>query len=339
MSKKKIAICGMPGITPETLNEYVRVIAAKNDTAQVDLIAPGILPEDELIEKLQGYDILMSGFQPMSDKAYAETKLMAYCACSIGVDFTNHQGATKHGVLVTHNPEYCIDEVAEHVVAFMLDCARGLYKMVPYVKSGNWGFPYLKPLHRFKGSTIGLYGFGRIPRMVAQKLAGFEVNIITCDPYVTPEQAQAGGAKLVSFDELIATSDFISIHAPLTPETQGCINASVFRKMRKNAFIINSARGPVINQEDLYEALQSGLIKGAALDVMTIEPPQEMEKKLIALPNVIVTGHSAFYSDEALELQIKLTAEEIERVLQGQMPKNIVNRTVLDRITWIKTNK
>ena len=330
-----VGISGMTGVSEATLEEYGRLVSAAVPDARVDVLSKDVLPEEEIIKKLQGYEVLMSGFQPMTEKAYAETGLKAYCACSIGFDFTNPPAASKHDVVVTNNPEYCVEEVAEHAVALILNCARQIYKMGPLVKGGHWGFPVLRPLSRFKGSTVGLYGFGRIPRLIARKLSGFEVNIITCDPFISAAQAEEGGARLVDFEEMIRLSDYISLHAPLMDSTKGIFNEEVFRKMKDSAYLINTARGPIVDQEALYRALTEGWIKGAGLDVLENEPPKDADRKIIELPNVTVTGHSAFYSDESLANQTVLTAENIVRVLKGEMPRNVVNRDVLDRVDWI----
>lgn len=334
---KLVGISGMRGVADAVLERYGEIVAKACPDARVDIFSKEILPEDEIIERLQGYDILMSGFQPMTEKAYADTNLKAYIACSIGFDFTNPEAATKHGVVVTNNPLYCLDEVAEHAAALILSCARGINTMTSYVKNGNWGFGVLRPMNRFKGSTVGLYGFGRIPRMVAKRLSGFDLKIITADPFITAGQAKEGGAELVDFNTLIERSDYISIHAPLNKSTQGVFNKDVFKKMKNTAYLINTARGPIVDQEALYRALVDGDIRGAALDVLEHEPPQESDRKIIELPNVVCTGHCAFYSDDALDRQTELTAENIIHVLKGELPENIVNREVLETINWNKT--
>ncbi|MDR1045386.1 MAG: C-terminal binding protein [Candidatus Adiutrix sp.] len=330
-----VGISGMTGVSEATLEEYGRLVSKACPEARVDILSRDVLPEEEIIRKLQGYEVLMSGFQPMTEKAYAETGLRAYCACSIGFDFTNPRAASRHQVLVTNNPEYCVAEVAEHAVALILNCARGIYKMGPLVKGGHWGFPALRPLSRFAGSTVGLYGFGRIPRLIARRLAGFEVDIVTCDPFVSAAQAEAGGARLVDFEELIRASDYLSLHAPLTEATRGVFSEPVFRKMKATAYLINTARGPIVDQEALYRALAEGWIKGAGLDVLENEPPTDRDRRIIELPNVTVTGHSAFYSDESLARQTVLTAENIVRVLKGERPENVVNPEVLELVDWI----
>ena len=208
--------------------------------------------------------------------------------------------------------------------------------MIPYVKGGSWGFPILVPQNSFKGSTVGLYGFGNIPRLIAKKLSGFEVKLISADPFVKQTDAAPYGVTMVSFDELLEQSDYICVQAPLLESTRGAFNAAAFSKMKRTAFIINTARGPLINQDDLYTALTTGMIKGAALDVLEHEPPLEEDRKIVALPNVVCTGHSGFYSVESFANQEKLTVDNLVRVLNGQLPNNIVNKEILDRIDWGK---
>lgn len=334
---KKVCISGMTGVSDENLNSYKTKVEERCPGAQVDILSKDILSEEEVIQQMQGYDILMSGFQTMTEKAYANTDLKAFVACSIGIDFANIKEATKHGVVVANNPTYCTEEVAEHTVALVLACARNVVKMSNAVREGKWGFPVIAPQYRFKGSTVGLYGFGRISRMLAEKLSGFGVNIIASDPFITQEQVGDTGVTMVSFDELLERSDYISLHAPLTESTKGIFNKEVFSRMKTSACIINAARGPLINQPDLYDALTQGKIRAAALDVIENEPPTDEDKKLLSLPNVICTGHTGFYSVQALEDQNNLTVDNIVRVLNGQLPQNIVNRDVIEKISWYNT--
>lgn len=333
---KKVCISGMTGVSDENLYSYKEKVEALYPGASVDILSKDILSEEEAIKLMRGYDILMSGFQIMTDKAYEKTGLKAFVACSIGFDFANVEAATKHGVVVSNNPQYCTAEVAEHSAALILACSRNVVKMSNAVRSGKWGFPVIAPQYRFEGSTVGLYGFGRIPRILAQKLSAFGVKIIACDPYVTQEMVDETGVTMVSFDELLSMSDYISLHSPLTKDTKGIFNEEAFNKMKTSACVINTARGPLINQDDLYTALLEGKIRAAALDVLESEPPTEKERKLIELPNVICTGHTGFYSEDALLKQNSLTVENIGRVLRGELPQNIVNKEVLDKIDWHK---
>ena len=175
------------------------------------------------------------------------------------------------------------------------------------------------PIHRLKGRTLGLVGFGNIPRALAPKAKAFGLRVLAYDPFVARDVFASLGVEGVSLDELLASSDFISVHAPLTPQTRGLIGASAFAKMKPNALVINTARGPLIDEKALIAALDSGRIGGAALDVLETEPPPK-DSALIGRPNVVLTPHTAFYSVEALEeLQTKC-ATDVLRVLSGRPP-------------------
>jgi D-3-phosphoglycerate dehydrogenase len=175
------------------------------------------------------------------------------------------------------------------------------------------------PIHRLKGQTLGLVGFGNIPRALVPKANAFGLRVLAFDPFVAPDVLASFGAKGVSFDELLGSSDFVSIHAPLTPQTRGLFSTATFNKMKTGAQIINTARGPIIDEKALIEALDSGRLGGAALDVLETEPPPK-DSLLTGRPNVVLTPHTAFYSVEALEeLQIKC-ATDVARVLSGQPP-------------------
>jgi D-3-phosphoglycerate dehydrogenase len=179
------------------------------------------------------------------------------------------------------------------------------------------------PIHRLRGSVLGLVGFGRIPQLVAPKARAFGMKVIAYDPYVPKEVFAGAGVESVDFPALLETSDYVSIHSPLLPETKGLFNAGAFKQMKKTAYVVNTARGPIIDEAALAEALDAGQIAGAALDVMTQEPPGA--SPLFGRDNVIITPHTSFYSEESLvELQTK-AAEEVVAVLSGKAPRNAVN--------------
>jgi D-3-phosphoglycerate dehydrogenase len=185
------------------------------------------------------------------------------------------------------------------------------------VQSGRWEVPPIVPLRRLEGQVLGLVGFGNIPRTLAPKAKAFGLKVITYDPYVVTEALTATGVESVSFDDLLTRSDFISVHAPLQPATRGLMNAKTFAKMKKGAFLINTARGPLVDEPALIAALDSGHLGGAALDVVMTEPLAK-DSALIGRDNVILTPHTAFYSVEALEeLQTKC-ASDVARVLSGE---------------------
>jgi D-3-phosphoglycerate dehydrogenase len=185
------------------------------------------------------------------------------------------------------------------------------------VQSGRWEVPPLVPLRRLEGQVLGLIGFGNIPRRVAPKAEAFGLKVLTHDPYVAQDVLAKAGVEGVSFDDLLARSDFVSVHAPLLPATRGLMNAAAFAKMKKGAFLINTARGPLVDEAALVAALDCGQLGGAALDVVTTEPPAK-DSPLLGCDNVILTPHTAFYSVEALEeLQTKC-ASDVARVLSGE---------------------
>jgi len=237
----------------------------------------------------------------------------------LGVDNIDVKTAAELGITVTYVPDYCMQEVSDHAMALLLALARKVPRSNALVQSGRWEMPAVVPLRRLEGQVLGLIGFGNIPRAVAPKAKAFGLQVITHDPFV-PKDVLAGlGVEGVSFDDLLARSDFISVHAPLTPATRGFVNAAAFAKMKKGALIVNTARGPLIDEPALIAALDSGHLGGAALDVVTTEPLPK-DSPLLGRDNVILTPHTAFYSVEALdELQTKC-ASDVARVLSGEKP-------------------
>jgi D-3-phosphoglycerate dehydrogenase len=202
-------------------------------------------------------------------------------------------------------------------MALLLALARKVTFSNKLVQSGRWEMPPIVPVRRLEGQVLGLIGFGNIPRTLAPKAKAFGLKVITYDPYVVTDALTATGVESVSFDDLLARSDFISMHAPLQPATRGLMNAKTFAKMKKGAFLINTARGPLVDEPALIAALDSGHLGGAALDVVTTEPLAK-DSPLIGRDNVILTPHTAFYSIEALEeLQTKC-ASDVARVLSGE---------------------
>ena len=237
----------------------------------------------------------------------------------LGVDNIDVPAAAARGITVTYVPDYCLREVSDHAMALLLALARKITVSNKLVQSGRWELPPIVPLRRLAGQVLGLIGFGNIPRAVAPKAKAFGLNVITHDPFVSKDVLASAGVEGVSFDDLLARSDFISVHAPLMPATRGLLNAAAFAKMKKGAFVVNTARGPLIDEPALIAALDSGHLGGAALDVVTTEPLAK-DSPLIGRDNVILTPHTAFYSVEALaELQTKC-ATDVARVLSGEKP-------------------
>jgi D-3-phosphoglycerate dehydrogenase len=237
----------------------------------------------------------------------------------LGVDNIDLAAARERKIAVTYVPDYCMAEVSDHAMALLLALARKVPFANALVQSGRWEMAAVAPIHRLAGQTLGLVGLGHIPRALIPKAKAFGLRVLAHDPLIARDAFAALGVEGVGFDALLASSDFVSIHAPLTPETRGLFNTSAFAKMKTGAWLINTARGPVIDEKALIEALDSGRLGGAALDVIETEPPPK-DSPLIGRPNVVLTPHTAFYSVEALvELQTKC-ATDIARVLSGQRP-------------------
>jgi D-3-phosphoglycerate dehydrogenase len=248
----------------------------------------------------------------------------------IGIDNIDIEAATEAGIVVTYVPDYCIDEVSDHAMALLLSLARKVTYADRLVQAGRWEMPAVAPLHRLRGRTLGLVGFGKIPQLVAPKAQAFGLNVITFDPYISDDITSALGVERVDFNQILEDSDYISIHAPLTPETRHLFNAQAFKRMKPDALLINTARGPLVDVEALAIALEEGQLGGAALDVLPVEPPGP-DSPLLGRDNVILTPHTAFYSEDSLlDLQTK-AAQDVAHVLSGRMPKYPVNPQVLKK--------
>lgn len=247
----------------------------------------------------------------------------------IGVDTIDLEAATAAGIIVTNNPTYCIEEVAEHTMALLLSAARKITFYDREVRAGKWAVPPGKPIRRLAGSTLGLVGFGNISRQVAVRAAAFGMNVLYSDPFVKEGQFKEPGKK-VELPELYKQSDFISVHPPLTPQTRGIINDEAFGQMKPSAVIINCARGPVINTDALVRALDAKKIAGAALD--TVDPePLPNPHPLRGRENVILNPHAAWYSEQAMVGLQAGAPGEVRRVLCGEWPINVVNNAVKGR--------
>ena len=245
------------------------------------------------------------------------TRCKAIGRFGLGVDNIDLAAAKALGIAVNYVPDYCLREVSDHAMALLLALARKVTLANKLVQFGRWEVPPLVPLRRLEGQVLGLIGFGNIPRMLAPKAKAFGLKVLAHDPYVAKETLNAAGVEGVSFDNLLARADFISVHVPFLPATRGLMNASAFAKMKNGACLINTARGPLVDEAALVTALDSGHLGGAALDVVTTEPLPK-DSVLLGRDNVILTPHTAFYSVEALEELQSKCANDVARVLSGE---------------------
>ena len=245
------------------------------------------------------------------------TKCKAIGRFGLGVDNIDLPTAKEKGIAVNYVPDYCIREVSDHTMALLLALIRKVPLSNKLVQAGRWEMPAVVPIRRLEGTVLGLIGFGHIPRLVVGKAQAFGIKVIAYDPFVKPEQFKALNVEGVDLDTLLSRSDYISVHAPLLPATRGMLNAGAFAKTKKGVYIVNTARGPLIDEPALVAALDAGQVGGAALDVVTTEPLAK-DSPLLGRDNVILTPHTGFYSIEALEeLQTKCAAD-VARVLSGE---------------------
>lgn len=244
---------------------------------------------------------------------------------SVGYDCVDVSEATARGIPVSNSPTYCSDDVANHAMTLLVSLSRKLHLTTPGVMAGRWDYSYTKPIYRFQDRTLGVFGLGKIGRRIVPKAKGFGMRVIAYDPYIADDVfALCGVERKYEFDELLEGSDFISIHAPLTGETRHIFDREAFQKMRSNAVIINTARGPIVDQKALLEALETGRIASAGLDVLDNEPP-DPEDPILSCKSVLVTPHIAWYSEESFEENKTLGMDELIRVLDGKRPRYVVN--------------
>jgi D-3-phosphoglycerate dehydrogenase len=273
---------------------------------------------DDIVAVAKDADAVLVTYAKLTrDVLMRLTRCRAIGRFGLGVDNIDLPTAKEKGIAVNYVPDYCIREVSDHAMALLLALIRKIPLSNKLVQSGRWEMPAVVPIRRIEGTVLGLIGFGHIPRLVAPKAQAFGMRVISYDPFAKPDVFKAAGVEGVDLDTLLKTSDYVSVHAPLLPATRGMLNAAAFSKMKKGAYVVNTARGPLIDEPDLIAALDSGQVGGAGLDVVAAEPLAK-DSPLLGRDNVIISPHTAFYSIEALnELQTKC-ATDVARVLSGE---------------------
>ena len=285
--------------------------------------------EETLASLAEDVDGILTCFAQVTPKVVeAAKRCVVIGRYGVGVDNIAVDTATRLGILVTWVPDYCVDEVSDHALALLLSWNRRINLFDSSVKAGRWHVELTMPVQRLRGRTMGIIGLGRIGKALSRKAGAFGMEVLASDPFVSVEAAATVGARLVDMDTVLAESDFVSVHTPLTPETQNLIGRDALGKMKPSAFLINVARGALVDEDALYEALREHRIAGAGLDLLAEVPPPP-DHPLLGLDNVIITPHVAFFSRESVrELQVRAT-QEVARVLTGRMPDNTVNAQVL----------
>lgn len=293
---------------------------------------PGTVPTQELISLLEGCDAVLAGGQRYSREVFqARPRLRVVARLGVGYDAIDLGAASEYGVAVTITPGTLEWAVADHTFGMII--ALG-HKMIQYdraIRQGVWRPYWAVDVFR---KTLGIVGFGRIGQGVAQRARGFEMRILAHDPFASPELASSVGVELVTLEELLAASDYVSLHLPLNDQTRGLMNGTRLAQMKQGAFLINTARGPLVDEDALYGALLSGHLGGAGLDVRGEEPTGDT--RFDSLENVVLTPHVAGLTDGRRIACGTMAANSILQVLGGQRPPGLVNadgwQAVLNRL-------
>ncbi|MDE0300222.1 MAG: C-terminal binding protein [Candidatus Poribacteria bacterium] len=295
-----------------------------------ELIVAETGAEDELVSLAPQADgILTCWEQTTTAVVRAAERCQVIGRCGIGLDNIDVKTATELGIVVTNVPAYCIDEVSDHTMALLLACARKISLFDREVKSGNWVRDVGPPVYRIRGKTLGIVGFGKIGRALVPKARAFGLDVVVYSPSLSPDIAKSCGVEKAELSELLARSDFITIHAPLNANTEKLFGKEQFRQMKETAYIINTSRGGIIDTSALYGAVKEGWIAGAGLDVLAEEPPAP-DEPLVELDNIVITPHAAFASEESTyDLEVS-AARAVADVLIGKMPESVVNQEVLE---------
>jgi len=286
------------------------------------------LTEQELLEELRDVDAVFAGGDPYTAKVLDNSgRLKIIARDGVGVDRVDLEAATRNGIVVTITPSVC-ESVADLAFGFVICLLRKLMTADQLVKAGQWRSREQFVSKEVNGATLGIIGLGRIGGLMARRAIAFNMKVLAFDPYVTPSRADSLGVALTDLGTLLSKSDVVTIHAPLTPETRGLLGRRELGLMRRGAFLVNAARGAIVDEAALIEALRSGALGGAALDVLSTEPPSP-DNPLLRMENVILTPHMGNDTHEAFRRLSLEAASDIISVLEGRRPLNAVNPEAL----------
>ena len=299
--------------------------------ASLELLAP-THDEDEIIRNVRDADGIITSESPITRRVLESlTQCKVVLRTGVGYDVIDVEAATENGIAVVNIPDLWTREVANQAMSLLLACNRKVVNMDRAIRESTWTPRPPHTIGALHGETLGILGLGRIGSAMAQRAKGFELSVIAHDPYVLDEVFGERGVERVSFEDLMGRSDYLSVHTPLTSETRHIINENALRMMKPNAYLINTSRGPVVDEAALIKALQEGWIAGAGLDVLEQEPPAS-DNPLLGMDNVALSPHSGHASVESLRLRTGRYGEEVASVLAGRKPRNLVNPQVLEHL-------
>ena len=314
------------------------------EAAGILLTEGGCRSEDELIELIGDADGAQVGIMPLTSRRVMEScpNLKVLSRFGVGVDSIDISAATELGVMVCNVPGSNTTEVADHAMSLLLSLTRRLYDAITATRQGAWADnpramgSFTPTMRRLSGHTMGIVGFGNIGRAFATRIRGFGVSrILAYDPYVNQLAGDLYGVSLVDFDTLLSESDFITVHCSATEESSGLFNASAFQRMKPTALLVNTARGPIVDEEALADALENGDIEAAAVDVTHVEPLPS-SSRLLKLPNCYVTPHVAAMSEVFIRETAVMQAENIIRVLTGEKPHGLANPEAIKTVAVMR---
>jgi D-3-phosphoglycerate dehydrogenase / 2-oxoglutarate reductase len=285
--------------------------------------------EDALDVASAAHVVMIQSVRPLLDvEAIAR---LEHCRCivrlGIGYDSVDVTAATAKGILVCNTPTYCVDDVADHALALLLDADRHVALQDRWIRAGRWDRTGARPARRLKGCTMGFVAFGRIGQALAERMSGFGMTLLAYDPYQTAEAIARSGALKVELHELLRRSDFISVHSPLTPQTHHLIGHREFDLMKPGVYIVNTSRGPIVDESALVEGLRSGKVCGAGLDVVETEP-LPLDSRLRDFENVTFTPHVGANSEESVAELYRTGCQIAIDVCNGRWPQAVVNPDV-----------
>jgi D-3-phosphoglycerate dehydrogenase len=282
--------------------------------------------EDEVLEALAEHDadgLIVDAGVPVTERVLRESALTVVARAGIGVDNVDLRTAKEEEITVLNHPTYCLDEVATHALSLLLSGARGLPLYDRSTRGGDWDWRAAVPLHRLRDATLGILSFGEISRRLATMVQGFGCELLAHDPYVAPDVIRSHNVEPAAFDELCERSDLLSIHAPLTEETEEMVDADALDRLDDDAILVNVGRGPVVDTDALVTALEQDELGFAALDVTDPEP-LPADHPLYDLDNATVTPHAAWYSEASKRQLAEEIAADVGRVLTSEAPENEV---------------
>jgi D-3-phosphoglycerate dehydrogenase / 2-oxoglutarate reductase len=294
------------------------------DAAGVDLRLASCRTADEVAREGAGATVLINQYAPITAQVLdALPSVRLVVRYGVGVDNVDVDAATRVGVWVANVPDYGTEEVADHALALGLTLLRGVAVLERSVRDGRWNYEDARPLRRLRTLTFGVVGCGAIGTAVAARACAFGMRVVGCD--ARPGRAAAAGVEELPFDELLRHADVVSLHATLDERGTRMIDGPALAEMKPSAVLVNTARGGLVDTAALLAALEAGQLAGAALDVLDVEPPDEVGVRLATHPRVVVTPHAAWYSEESFSALKTEVAREALRVLEGLVPRSPVN--------------